>query len=231
MRSAKHQTEIATLSHYQLVLYADRLAAGATADTDPAANHRVIYVAEGSATIRAAGIAASLSANSAWQGHAPAGIAAGPGGALLLRWELTRNGAGKLHGTGVDSVKNLEATADVAAGSQYLMRCDRVDFPPGGVAYTHTHQGGGIRCLQRGRIRIETRGHSFWVEPGGAWFETGADPVFAETPPDGPSHFIRVMILPRAIKGQSSIRYVRPEDRDKPKTQAYQVFLDEPIEL
>jgi len=69
------------------------------------------------------------------------------------------------------------------------------------------------------------------VDPGGAWFETGIDPVFAETRPDGPSHFIRVMILPRSIRGKSSITYVNPEDQDKPKTQKYQVFVDEPIEV
>jgi len=42
---------------------------------------------------------------------------------------------------------------------------------------------------------------------------------------------MRVMILPRAIKGKSSIRYVRPEDQEKPKTQRYQVFADEPVDL
>jgi len=59
----------------------------------------------------------------------------------------------------------------------------------------------------------------------------GIDPVFAETRQDGPSHFIRVMILPRSLKGKSSITYVKPEDQDKPKTQKYQVFVDEPIDL
>jgi len=36
-----------------------------------------------------------------------------------------------------------------------------------------------------------------------------------------------VMILPRELKGKSSIRYVRPEDKAQPKTQRYQVFCDE----
>jgi hypothetical protein len=35
------------------------------------------------------------------------------------------------------------------------------------------------------------------------------------------------MILPRELKGKSSIRYVRPEDEAQPKTQRYQVFCDE----
>ena len=39
------------------------------------------------------------------------------------------------------------------------------------------------------------------------------------------------MILPRALKGQSSIRYVNAEDRDKPKSQKYRGYVDEFIEL
>jgi hypothetical protein len=39
------------------------------------------------------------------------------------------------------------------------------------------------------------------------------------------------MILPRELKGKSSIRYVKPEDADKPKLQIYRVFVDEFIEL
>jgi hypothetical protein len=48
---------------------------------------------------------------------------------------------------------------------------------------------------------------------------------------DSSSHFIRVMILPQAIRGKSSIKYVKAEDQDKPKPQKYQVFVDEPITL
>ena len=36
------------------------------------------------------------------------------------------------------------------------MRADRIDFPPGGIAYRHTHPGPGIRRLVMGTIRIET---------------------------------------------------------------------------
>ncbi len=107
------------------------------------------------------------------------------------------------------------------------MRCDRVDFPPGGIAYTHTHRGPGIRCLLAGEIRVEVNGHAHAVKPGEAWFEAGPDPVLAHASDREPTGFVRVMILPRELKGKSSIRYVRPEDQDKPKTQQYQVFCDE----
>ena len=42
---------------------------------------------------------------------------------------------------------------------------------------------------------------------------------------------MRCMVLPRALLGTPSIRYVRDEDRERPKSQRYTVFLDEPVEL
>eukprot|EP01051_Picozoa_sp_SAG22_P029325 SAG22_NODE_10810_length_515_cov_0.632212_2_plen_69_part_01 len=56
-----------------------------------------------------------------------------------------------------------------------IMRCDRIDFPPGGIAYRHTHPGPGIRRLLFGSINIETEGHSTDYEPGGPWYESGPD--------------------------------------------------------
>ena len=40
-----------------------------------------------------------------------------------------------------------------------------------------------------------------------------------------------VMILPRALKGKSSLRYVDPEDADKPKPQKYTIFIDRFIDI
>ena len=39
------------------------------------------------------------------------------------------------------------------------------------------------------------------------------------------------MILPRALIGKSSIQYVNAEDKDKPKSQQYRVFVDAPLTL
>jgi quercetin dioxygenase-like cupin family protein len=110
-----------------------------------------------------------------------------------------------------------------------LMRCDRVDFPPGGVAYLHTHQGPGIRVLLHGAIRIDTAGDSHSYGPFQAWFEPGTEPVFAAASETEPTAFVRCMILPVRLRGQSSIRYVREEDAAKPKSQRYTVFIDEPL--
>jgi hypothetical protein len=38
-----------------------------------------------------------------------------------------------------------------------------------------------------------------------------------------------VMLLPRHLLGAPSIRYVREEDRDRPKSQRYTVYIDEPL--
>ena len=82
-----------------------------------------------------------------------------------------------------------------------------------------------LSCL--GAIRIDAVGESHPYKPGEAWFESGPDPVYAAASPDGPTAFARVMVLPRTCLGKSSIRYVRPEDADRPKTQKYQIFADE----
>ena len=110
------------------------------------------------------------------------------------------------------------------------MRGDSVAFPPGGCAFLHTHQGPGIRCLIEGGIRIDTAGHSTSYAPGGAWFESGPEPVFAQAV-DRPTRFIRVMLLPAALLGKSSIAYVREEDRARSKSKSYKGYVDAPISL
>ncbi len=64
--------------------------------------------------------------------------------------------------------------------------------------------------------------------PGGAWFESGPEPVFAQAA-ERPTRFIRVMILPRALVGKSSIQYVNEDDKAKPKSQQYKVYVDAPL--
>jgi len=124
----------------------------------------------------------------------------------------------------------LSATVELPSDGEALIRCDRVDFPPGGVAYLHTHQGPGIRVLLHGSIRIDTAGQSHSHGPLEAWFEPGPEPVFAVASETEPTAFVRCMVLPVRLREQSSIRYVRDEDAAKPKLQKYTVFVDEPLE-
>jgi hypothetical protein len=115
---------------------------------------------------------------------------------------------------------------DDEAGDDWLVRCDRVDFPPGGVAYLHTHPGPGIRVVLKGRIRIETRGESHEYGPFESWHETGPDPVYAAASAAEETAFVRVMLVPRELAGKRTIRYVDPEDEDKPKLQTARILLE-----
>ena len=111
----------------------------------------------------------------------------------------------------------------------WLIRCDRVDFPPGGVAYRHTHPGPGIRVLLTGRIRIDSAGESHEYGPGEWWYESGPEPVFAAASEDEDTAFVRVMLVPRELEGQRTIRYVDPADDEKPKLQRARIYLEEPL--
>jgi hypothetical protein len=115
--------------------------------------------------------------------------------------------------------------------SSWLARCDRVDFPRGGVAHTHTHPGPGIRFLLHGEIEIRTEGRSTFYGPGGAWFESGPDHVHAVASPRLETAFVRVLLLPAEWAGKRTIRYVDPADEDLPKLQRATVFLEHPIAL
>jgi quercetin dioxygenase-like cupin family protein len=207
-----------------LRLATDRFAAGETATI--AATNRVLCVVEGSLIVRANRMSASLDPNSCWCGSTALALAAGKSGARVLRWELAANPGPAMAKTCTDSTLTLEAPIALPA-ADLLLRCDRVEFPPGGEALTHVHQGPGIRCLLMGGIRIDAEGQSHAYKPGEAWFESGPDPVYAAASPESPTAFVRVMVLPQSCHGKSSIRYVRPEDADKPKSQKYQIFADE----
>jgi quercetin dioxygenase-like cupin family protein len=113
----------------------------------------------------------------------------------------------------------------------WIARCDRVDFPKGGVAHTHTHPGPGIRYLLHGELEIHTEGRSTFYGPGGAWFESGSDPVFAAASAHAETAFVRVMVLPAEWEGKRTIRYVDPADEGKPKLQRATVILEHPIHL
>jgi quercetin dioxygenase-like cupin family protein len=206
-----------------LEFFRDQLAAG-TGLSLPDACPRVLYVRSGSLTARSGAVVATLAPNSAWHGERPCEVAAGKSGAEIYRWELRREGAAP------GAAGALRAELELDPKGAYLMRCDRVDFPPAGIAYTHTHQGPGIRCLLSGEIRIKVSGAEQLVRPGEAWFEAGPDPVLALASEREPTAFARVMVLPAELRGKSSIRYVLPEDADKPKRQTYQMFVDDPID-
>jgi len=123
----------------------------------------------------------------------------------------------------------LARDIDLDPATKWLLRCDRVDFGPRGVAHRHTHPGPGIRCLLFGEITIRSEGSVQTFGPRQAWFERGPDPVLATTSEEEPSAFVRVMLVPAALAGQRTISYVDPADADKPKTQKATIFCEVPV--
>ena len=206
-----------------LSLFEDTLANDSGAVQLPAAT-RMLFVVHGSATIDG-----KLHRDGeAWHGEGRVLLQPGEAGATFWRWELAPSATAATL-PGATSHLKLAAQLDTLPAVDLLIRGDSVAFPPGGCAYLHTHQGPGVRCLIEGAIRIDTHGRSTLYGPGSAWYESGPEPVFAQAAPDRPSRFIRVMVLPRALIGKSSIRYVNAEDAAKPKTQQYKIFVDAPI--
>ena len=210
----------------ELRLFEDTLFGGEEVRLE-AALPRALYILAGSVALNGEDVPADEGVVSA----DAATLRASSNGATIWRWEAASSDVradAHRHRTSL----RLAGPIDPAAiADDLLIRLDSVAFPPGGAALLRTHQGPGIRCLREGEIRIDTEGRSSTYGPGGAWFESGPQPVFAQASADVPSRFIRTMVLPRALLGASSIRYVNDEDRDKPKSQTYRVFAEMPVTL
>jgi quercetin dioxygenase-like cupin family protein len=113
----------------------------------------------------------------------------------------------------------------------WLLRCDRVDFPPGGVAYRHVHPGPGIRRLLHGELTIARDDTTHTYRAGESWFEDEDDPVTATASATEETAFVRVLVLPRECAGKRTIRYLDQADEEKPKLQRATILLEEPVAL
>jgi quercetin dioxygenase-like cupin family protein len=212
------------MASYTLTLYQDRLGPG-TSVAVPGLP-RVIYVIDGDAEVSAGAASAKVHGGAAWHGSAACAIVAGARGARVLRFEL-RGGSPAAGGSDI----LLDHPIALDPGQPYLMRCDRVDFAPGGEALPHGHRGGGIRWLSEGELEVQAGGRpGRLMKPGDAWFEDGVEAVRAIASRDAPTSFIRVSILPREIQGKSSIVYVDPAHASV-KPRRYTVYVDHEIEL
>jgi quercetin dioxygenase-like cupin family protein len=124
------------------------------------------------------------------------------------------------------------AAGEVELGGAWVARLDRVDFPPGGVAYRHVHPGPGIRYLLHGELTIDRGDGDPLTHRGGeAWFEGSDDPVLATASPTEDTAFVRVLLLPAEWSGKRTIRYVDPADETKPRLQRATVLSEEPLAL
>ena len=171
-------------------------------------------------------------------------------GGLRVTYDLDRNEAhfGKAQIVGPAVVWRLderplvtqchkESKAAVSVGVefdpriQWFARCDRVDFPPGSLAYRHVHPGPGIRRLVFGELTIDRGGGMRAYREGESWFEGANDPVLATASGAGDTAFVRVLLLPAEWAGRRTIRYIDPADEERPKLQRATVLLEEPLEL
>jgi hypothetical protein len=222
-----------------LRLTEDRLGAGTQLPLS--ASPRVLYARAGAVTVEhgpvmlAAGVATigDKPEHCAWHGGGAIVVAA-RAAAVVLRFELlAAGGAPPESALGkVESRRLLEHPIELDPARAWLMRCDRVEFAPGDVALPHGHRGGGIRYLLAGTLQVSVGDRPpRLMRPGDAWFESGREPVLATSSADVPTAFVRVSILPREIRGQSSIIYVDPADAARGRPRRYTVYVDEPIDL
>jgi|RhiMetdeSRZDD1v2_1073273.scaffolds.fasta_scaffold223236_2 quercetin dioxygenase-like cupin family protein len=123
----------------------------------------------------------------------------------------------------------LSAEVELDPETDWVIRCDRVDFPPGAVAFRHTHPGPGIRRLLLGELTIDAPGHLQSHGAGESWFEGADYPVLATASEAEGAAFVRVLLLPAEWAGKRTVRYSDPADDEKPKLQRATILLEEPL--
>jgi hypothetical protein len=122
------------------------------------------------------------------------------------------------------------ARVDLDRGTEWIARLDRVEFPPGGIAYRHGHPGPGIRRILHGELTIDRGdGAPHTYRAGEAWFEDADDPVLATASATEDTAFVRVLLLPAEWAGRRTIRYVDPADEDKPRLQRATILREVPL--
>ena len=112
----------------------------------------------------------------------------------------------------------------------WIARLDRVDFPPGGIAYRHVHPGPGIRRILHGELTIDrgtaTRGRTARARRGSrARTIPSSRPRLATED----TAFVRVLLLPAEWAGRRTIRYLDPADEDKPRLQRATILREVPL--
>ena len=216
---------------FRLRIYHDHLTENTTATLPKA--RRVIYCVAGQTTLSAPGRNQTLAGDEVWFSDGECTVRGEIEGARLWRWELVapEEGPGEIRETAIKSVNAGDYEIEIDTSVERLMRLDQVSFPLGGEALTHIHAAAGVRCLLKGNMLLDSLGKRYRVWPGDSWVEHGPDQVYAKASEKELTAFVRVMIIPAEYRGRSTITYVRPEDKDKPKSQSYKRYLEEPITL
>jgi hypothetical protein len=206
---------------YTLRFFEDRLEQGDTGPLAPAP--RILYARRGTVVLADAGTERRLSGTAALAIRAS--TVRGESAAVVWRFELSGAGAPEaLLGT---TTLKLAAPVAIDPTADFLFRCDRVSLCPGAVTPKHTHCGPGIRVLLSGHVHAEIGGIKSFHRAGEAWFERGPDPVVGTMSPDEPTSFVRALILPPELRGQTSYRPWDAEAAALPLPAQYEVLVDE----
>ena len=142
------------------------------------------------------------------------GAASVAGRALV--WRLEEQG-----GVG----EKLAAPVALDPNTEWLLRCDRVDFRPEGSRT-------GTRIPAPDPVpaaRVDPHRERWpdpWYEALEPWFEAGPEPVLAVASAAEETAFVRAMLVPLEWAGRRTISYVDPADEEKPKLQRATVFFD-----
>ncbi len=148
--------------------------------------------------------------------------ASAKGEAVVLRFEVTSEPVN------ADELALMVEAVEFDPNDSVL-RLDTVTFPPGAIAYRHTHAGPGIRYLFEGRLEIATDHGLEEMTVGTPWFEPSNSPVKATAQNEGTTAFVRAMIVPKAFEGVSTFKLCDAADAEKPRRQVTHRFFDAPL--
>jgi hypothetical protein len=208
---------------YDLSLYRDRFAAGATGSPGYDTAVTLIYVVEGSVQADGATLAAGAGARIQY----PASAQLSGDVTELVRWEITPAGGAAKLATNADDSRLLLSKPITLPGASFGLRMDTVTFPPSTRAYRHIHAAAGIRYLLKGSLEINSTHGIDLMLAGRPWFEGIDDPVLAIADSEVESQFARVLVLPEEYLGKLTITYIDPADDDKPREQINKRLVDE----
>lgn len=114
----------------------------------------------------------------------------------------------------------------------FLVRADRIESQAGAATPRHYHRGPGVRRLLYGRLLADIGDRLDRIDPDGAWFETGREGVIGTNIAGGPSAFVRVMALPRALEGgKMSFVATNAEEAKKPRSVSQRIFAESIVAL
>jgi hypothetical protein len=183
---------------YTLRLYHDYFHTNAESIPDLEAQHSIVYIYDGSATVNGQ----PVEKDSAIYCPDVTTIKAGPKGSQIWRWDLVRTSEPNnlARGEGIKSHLRMSRRIrmfELVPTSKWLFRLDCIVNNEGSTGL-HSHPGSGIRCMLEGHLRVESeKGECSdnW-RPGDTWYEEGSYPLVSTSDPGEKATFLRGMVLP-----------------------------------